>query len=227
MFPGASNFVSSTDSTFFFIVAVSVFFLVLITGCMIYFVIRYSRKKNPKASNIHGNMPLEITWTVIPTALVLVMFWMGWSGYKKMADAPADAMNVQVTAQMWRWSFQYPNGTSSDTLYVPLNKAVKVLLHSRDVNHSFFVPAFRVKKDVIPNRNNSAWFIADKVGSYDLFCAEYCGLNHSHMLNKVVVMPVNEFEAWLNKKNDPNTSGSTQTAEKDTIPVNQDSMKKM
>jgi len=227
MFSGASNFVESTDTTFFFIVAVSVFFLLLITVCMIYFVIRFSRKKNPKASNIHGNIPLEITWTVIPTALVLIMFWMGWSGYKKLADAPADAMNIEVNAQMWRWTFQYPNGTSSDTLYVPVNKAVKVLLHSRDVNHSFFVPAFRVKKDVIPNRSNTAWFIADKVGSYDLFCAEYCGMNHSHMLNKVVVLPQNEFTAWLNRKANPVATGSEQTAEKDTTNINKDTTRKL
>lgn len=200
MSSGASNFVNSTDATFLFIVAVSVFFLVVITGCMIYFVIRFNRKRHPRAKNIHGNIPLEITWTLIPTILVLIMFWMGWQGYKKLADAPSDAININVTAQMWRWSFQYPNGVTSDTLYVPVNKAVKVLLHSRDVNHSFFVPAFRVKKDVIPNRNNYAWFIAEKEGSFDLFCAEYCGLNHSHMLNKVVVMSQTGFNDWLNKQ---------------------------
>lgn len=200
MSSGASNFVSSTDTTFLFIVAVSVFFLVIITGCMIYFVIRFNRKRHPKAKNIHGNIPLEITWTLIPTILVLIMFWMGWKGYKALTDAPTDALNINVTAQMWRWSFQYPNGVTSDTLFVPVNKAVKVLLHSRDVNHSFFVPAFRVKKDVIPNRNNYAWFIPEKEGSYDLFCAEYCGLNHSHMLNKVVVMSQADFNDWLNKQ---------------------------
>lgn len=208
MFSGASNFVNSTDTTFFFIVAVSVFFLVVITVSMIYFVIRYSRKRNPRAKNIHGNIPLEVTWTVIPTILVLIMFWMGWAGYKQLAVAPADAMNVDVTAQMWRWTFTYPNGVSSDTLYVPVNKPVKVLLHSRDVNHSFFVPAFRVKKDVIPNRNNSAWFMADKEGAFDLFCAEYCGLNHSHMLSKVVVMSQSAFKDWLNKKAGTDSSKS-------------------
>lgn len=211
MFSGASNFVSSTDTTFFFIVAVSVFFLVVITVSMIYFVIRYSRKRNPRAKNIHGNIPLEITWTVIPTILVLIMFWMGWAGYKQLANAPADAMNVDVTAQMWKWTFTYPNGITSDTLYVPVNKPVKVLLHSRDVNHSFFVPAFRVKKDVIPNRNNSAWFMADKEGTFDIFCAEYCGLNHSHMLSKVVVMPQNSFTEWLNKKADQGSAESITT----------------
>ncbi len=114
-----------------------------------------------------------------------------------MSTPPQNAMVVDVTARMWVWKFQYDNGLQSDTLYVPLNKPVKVRLKSLDVNHSFYVPAFRVKKDVIPNRNNVAWFIADKPGSYDIFCAEYCGLNHSYMLNKVVVMPEMDFERWM------------------------------
>jgi len=208
MFSGASNFVSSTDTTFFFIVSVSVFFLVVITFCMVYFVIRYNKKRHPKAKNIHGNIPLEITWTLIPTLLVMVMFWMGWENYIKMDNPPSDAMNIDVIAQMWRWSFKYPNGVTADTLYVPVNKPVKVLLNSRDVNHSFFVPAFRLKKDVIPNRHNYAWFLADKVGTYDLFCAEYCGLNHSHMLNKVVVLPQDSFNTWLNQQAKKEATGS-------------------
>ena len=227
MFSGASNFVNSTDTTFFFIVAVSVFFLIVITVSMIYFVIKYSRKRNPRAKNIHGNIPLEVTWTVIPTILVLIMFWMGWAGYKQLANAPDDAMNVDVTAQMWKWSFKYPNGVSSDTLYVPVNKPVKVLLHSRDVNHSFFVPAFRVKKDVIPNRNNSAWFMADRVGTFDIFCAEYCGLNHSHMLSKVVVMPQDSFNNWLNMQAMQDSLKSMQASAPDTKPAKTDTTKPM
>ncbi len=217
MFAGASNFVNSTDTTFFFIVAVSVFFLVVITFSMIFFVIKYSRKRNPKAKNIHGNIPLEITWTVIPTILVLIMFWMGWAGYKQMADAPEDAMNVDVTAQMWKWTFKYSNGVTTDTLYVPLNKPVKVFLSSRDVNHSFFIPAFRVKKDVIPNRHNTAWFQADKEGTYDIFCAEYCGLNHSHMLSKVIVLPQNNFNKWLIEQAKMDSIQSVTTEKKDSV----------
>ncbi len=217
MFAGASNFVNSTDTTFFFIVAVSVFFLVVITFSMIFFVIKYSRKRNPKAKNIHGNIPLEITWTVIPTILVLIMFWMGWAGYKQMADAPEDAMNVDVTAQMWKWTFKYSNGVTTDTLFVPLNKPVKVFLSSRDVNHSFFIPAFRVKKDVIPNRHNTAWFQADKEGTYDIFCAEYCGLNHSHMLSKVIVLPQNNFNKWLNEQAKKDSIQSVPTEKKDSV----------
>ncbi|HAB52463.1 MAG: cytochrome c oxidase subunit II [Ignavibacteria bacterium RIFOXYB2_FULL_35_12] len=192
-----SEFVKSVDFAFFFIIAISVFFLVLITGLMIYFVFKYSRKKHPKAENIHGNVPLEILWTVIPTILVLFMFYFGWMGYKEMSKIPEDSMVVTVTAQMWKWSFKYENGRISDTLYVPVNRPVKVILNSLDVNHSFYIPAFRVKKDVIPGKQNTSWFKATEVGSYPIFCAEYCGLNHSYMYNEVVVMPENNFITWL------------------------------
>lgn len=192
-----SEFVKSVDFAFFFIVAISVFFLVLITGLMLYFVFKYSRKKNPKAQNIHGNIPLEILWTVIPTILVLFMFYFGWMGYKEMSTIPEEAMVVDVTGQMWKWTFKYENGKTSDTLYVPVNRPVKVNLNSIDVNHSFYIPAFRVKKDVIPGKQNTSWFNATEVGSYPIFCAEYCGLNHSYMYTEVVVMPQESFNNWL------------------------------
>jgi len=193
-----SEFVKSVDFAFFFIIAVSVFFLVLITVLMIYFVFRYNRKRNPKAKNIHGNVPLEILWTVVPTILVLFMFYFGWIGYKEMSSIPKDAIVVDVTAQMWKFNFKYSNGRVSDTLYVPVNKPVKVVLKSLDVNHAFYIPAFRVKKDVIPGRQNTAWFTATEEGSYTIFCAEYCGLNHSYMYTRVVAVPENNFNTWLN-----------------------------
>lgn len=196
----ASNFVQSVDSVFVFIVAVCVFFLVLITLLMITFVIKYNSKRNKKAVNIHGSVPLEITWTVVPTLLVMVMFWMGWVGYKQMSEAPKDSMIVDVYAQMWAWSYSYSNGVKSDTLFVPLNKPVKVLLHSRDVDHSFYVPAFRIKKDVLPNRTNDAWFLPTRAGSYEVLCAEYCGLRHSYMYSTVVVLPDREYSAWMKEQ---------------------------
>ncbi len=193
-----SEFVKSVDFTFFFIVGISVFFLVLITGLMIFFVFKYSRKKNPKAKNIHGNVPLEILWTVVPTILVLFMFYFGWRGYEEMSKIPDDSIIVDVTAQMWKWNFKYSNGKISDTLYVPINKPVKIILHSLDVNHSFYIPAFRVKKDVIPGRENTSWFKATEVGAFPIFCAEYCGLNHSYMYSEVIVLTENNFNSWLN-----------------------------
>ena len=199
MFNGASNFSQGVDSTFLFTLVVSVFFLVLITGLMIFFVIKYSRKKNPKATNVHGHIGLEITWTIIPTILVLIMFWFGWMGYSDMSSVPENALKVDVTAQMWKWTFKYANGKTADSLYVPVNQPVELTLHSLDVNHAFYIPKFRLKKDVYPNQNRVAWFNAEEVGEYDIACAEYCGLNHSYMYNKVKVIPQKDFYAWLDK----------------------------
>ena len=198
MFDGVSNFSHSTDLAFLFTLIVSVFFLVLITVLMIYFVIKYNRKRNPKATNVHHNTALEVTWTVIPTILVLIMFWLGWTGYLEQSRIPENALTIDVQAQMWKWSFKYSNGKETDTLYVPVNKDVVLNLHSIDVNHAFYVPKFRIKKDVYPNQKRIAWFNAKEIGGYDIACAEYCGLNHSYMYNKLYVMPENEFNAWLN-----------------------------
>lgn len=197
MFDDISNFANSVDGTFLFTLIVSVFFLVLITVLMIFFVIKYSRKRNPKATNIHGNMFLEIAWTGIPTILVLIMFWYGWQGYKEMVNVPENALPIDVTAQMWKWSFKYEDGKTTDSLYVPVNTPIKLTLHSNDVNHSFFIPAFRLKKDVFPNRERIAWFIAKETGEYDIACSEYCGLNHSYMYSKIFVLPEEEFKNWM------------------------------
>jgi cytochrome c oxidase subunit II len=213
MIAQASNFVTSVNDAFIFVVAVSVFFLALITILMVVFAIKYNRKRNKKASNIRYNTPLEIAWTVIPTILVLIMFWVGWNGYIKMAHAPKDAMNVDVTAQMWQWKFKYKNGKESDTLYIPLNKPVNFRLHSLDVDHSFYIPAFRIKKDVIPNRQNTVWFTPEEEGEYLLTCAEYCGLRHSYMYTKVEVIPESTFNAWLNGKTNINLASGDSSSE--------------
>ena len=202
MSSGASNFVESVDSVFLLSIIISVFFLVLITVMMISFVIKYSRKRNPKAVNVHSNTMLEVIWTIIPTILVLILFWYGWVGYKEMVDIPEDAMPVEVTARMWQWQFKYETGKVADSLFVPVNTAVKLALISNDVNHAFFVPEFRIKKDILPGRDRAVWFIANNIEVYDIFCAEYCGLNHSAMLSKVVVMSEADFENWLNAGND-------------------------
>jgi cytochrome c oxidase subunit 2 len=194
---GASNFVEGVDLSLYIILGISVFFLVTITATMIYFVIRYRRKKNPKASQIHGNNTLEIVWTVIPTLLVLVMFYYGWAGYSPMRKVPADAIPVKAYAQMWSWMFEYENGKKSANLVVPIDKAVKLDLISKDVLHSLYIPAFRIKEDVVPGKENYMWFRAQELGEYDLFCAEYCGERHSYMISKVIVLPEDEYETWL------------------------------
>jgi cytochrome c oxidase subunit 2 len=199
MFTGSSPFADYVDSTFLFVVGLSLLVLLGLLIAMVYFVVRYSRKRNPHASNIEGNVPLEIAWTVIPLGLFMVMFYLGWQGYLKISTIPEDAVPVRVTARMWSWTFAYPNGVTTDTLRVPVNVPVKLLLSSADVNHSFYIPAFRVKKDVIPNRENTLWFQTNAVADYDVACAEYCGLRHSYMYTKVVSMDTSAFRAWYMK----------------------------
>lgn len=204
---GASNFVEGVDLSFYIILGISAVFLVGITFTMIWFVIRYRRTKNPKATNIKGNNSLEIIWTVIPTILVLVMFWYGWIGYKPMREVPEDAMVIKAYGQMWSWSFEYEDGRRHEELVVPLNKAVKLDLISHDVLHSLYIPAFRIKEDLVPGRDNYMWFEALEVGEYDIYCAEYCGDRHSYMLSKVKVLPQAEYDTWyaekLGKSDDP------------------------
>ena len=197
MFDGVSSFVESVDGAFLFTIIVSGFFLALNTSLMLYFIFKYSRKRNSKAVNVHSNATLEVTWTIIPTILVLLMFWYGWVGYNEMVDIPEDAFPVEVTAQMWKRQFKYENGRQTDSLYVPVDTPVKLTFHSNDVNHSFFIPKFRLKKDVFPNKVRTAWFIASEVGEYDIACAEYCGMHHSYMYSKIFVMPKEEFNNWM------------------------------
>ena len=201
MFSGASNLANTVDSVFLFICSICVVLLAIVTFAMVYFVIKYSRKKNITPSNIEGNIPLEIIWTVIPTLLVLAMFYYGWIGYKEIRNVPKDAMVIKATGHMWAWSFEYENGKQSSILNLPLGKPVKVELSSWDVIHSLYIPAFRVKEDAVPKKKNYLVFKPDKVGTYNIFCAEYCGQEHSSMLTKAVVMPEKEFKAWYDMEN--------------------------
>jgi cytochrome c oxidase subunit 2 len=196
MFSGASNFVEGVDTAFMVILGISVILLVAITVVMIYFVIRFNKKKNPVPVDIHGDNRLELLWTVIPTILVLLMFWYGYIGYVPMKKIPDDAMEVTVTGRMWSWTFEYDNGRKSEVLYVPHNKPVKLELISQDVLHNLYIPAFRIKEDVVPGRENYMWFVAQKEGSYDILCAEYCGLRHSFMITKLEVVSPEAFEEW-------------------------------
>jgi cytochrome c oxidase subunit 2 len=200
MLQSISNISESVNTAFLFILAVAVVMLALITFLMVFFVIKYSRKRHPKSENIEGNTLLEITWTVIPTLLVLGMFYFGWIGYKFMREVPEDAMVVQATGRMWSWLFEYDNGVQSDTLRVPLGRSIHVKLESQDVLHSFYVPAFKIKQDLVPGMTNYVWFTAKEPGAYQLFCAEYCGQRHSYMLSQVVVLPEEEFTAWMEQE---------------------------
>ena len=193
----ASNFVEGVDFSLYLVLGVSLVFLIGITVVMVYFLFRYSRKRNPVATNITHNNTLEVIWTVIPTLLVIVMFWVGWREYRPMLTAPEDAMVIKATGQMWKWSFEYPDGKVTDSLVVPINESVKLQLYSKDVLHSLYIPAFRIKQDVTPGVNNMMWFIAQKKGTYDILCAEYCGQLHAYMLSTITVMERPEFDTWL------------------------------
>jgi len=202
MFSQASNFVEGVDQAFLIIAGISLVFLVGITFAMLFFVIKFNKKRNPIAKNVKESKGLEIAWTVIPTLLVLVMFYYGWAGYAPMRDFPADAIQVKATGKMWSWSFEYDNGKISPTLIVPIDKAVTLNLYSPDVLHSLYIPAFRIKEDLVPGLNNKMWFKAGMLGEYDILCAEYCGERHSYMMSKVEVLPQEEYDAWYFAKDE-------------------------
>ena len=196
MVHGWTNLSSSVDSIFLLIVGISVVLLIGVTGTMVYFAVHYRRSKHPRAENIEGNLVLEIVWTLLPTLLVLEIFWVGWKGFVFLRTVPKDAMLVKVTARMWSWHFTYENGATSGVLILPVNKPVKLLITSSDVLHSLSIPAFHVKEDAVPGRENYLWFQPAVTGSYDIFCTEYCGMGHSAMIAKVEVMPEQDFAAW-------------------------------
>jgi cytochrome c oxidase subunit 2 len=196
---GASSYSAMVDKTFWMILGSSVIMLVGITATMILFMVKYRRSRHPVASDIEGSATLETLWTVLPTVLVMVMFYYGWAGFKVMRETPKGAIPITVQARMWSWSFKYENGKQTTDLYVPVGRPVAVNLESADVIHSFFVPAFRVKEDCMPGRKNHAWFQAEREGVYDLMCAEYCGDKHSAMLAKVVAVPADTFDVWLER----------------------------
>jgi len=190
---------NSVDNTFILIFSISVILLLIVTVAMITFVIKYNKKRHPVADkDIHGHTLLEILWTLIPTALALLMFFSGYSGFKLMRTVPKDSYVIKVTGRQWQWNYEYPNGKKYDTLYVPDNQPVKLELNSTDVNHSFYIPQLRIKEDVIPGRTNYLWFKTNEVGEYVVECAEYCGLSHAYMLSKIISIPQQDFEKWVN-----------------------------
>ncbi len=197
--PQASTVAGDVDRLFHFIFYITLFFFILIVSLIVFFSIRYRRKKaGETTSGIAHNTALELLWTIIPAILVIIIFAWGFKAFIRMSIVPKDAIEIKVTAQRWMWKFDYPDGlTSINELVVPLGKPVKLLMSSTDVIHSFYVPGFRIKKDVLPNRYTIAWFEGTAEGTFDLYCAEYCGKGHSEMLGKVRVVPENDYRNWL------------------------------
>ncbi len=192
--------VQGVDLAFWYILGISIVLLIGITVVMVWFVIKYRRSKNPVASDIRDNYLLEIIWTVVPTLIALSMFYIGWQSYLGLRTVPKGALEIEVAAQQFAWIFVYQNDKESENeLVVPVGKAIKLNISSIDVIHSFYLPAFRIKVDAVKGMPTYAWFFADKVGEYDIECAEYCGINHSAMLAKLRIVPEEEYLAWLNE----------------------------
>jgi cytochrome c oxidase subunit II len=198
--PQSSTISGEVDALFNFVLYSSVvFFLIVVLGAA-YFVFRYRRKARLELSTGPShNTKLEILWTVIPTILVIIVFAWGFKTFLKMNVVPGDAMEIKVTGQKWFWTFDYiDSGVNTlNELVVPVDKPIQLTMSSQDVIHSFFVPNFRVKMDVLPNRYSVTWFEATQKGKFDLFCAEYCGTGHSEMIGKVTVLGEREYNEWL------------------------------
>ncbi len=194
----ASAASESVDTVFFFILWISIFFFAIIVGAMVYFLMKYRERPGVEAvkTATHSNF-LEILWSVIPTIIVGVIFVWGFIAYMDMRQPPDNAYEIRVVAKKWNWEFVYPNGHREPNLHVPVNRPVQLVMSSDDVIHSLYIPAFRLKMDVVPGRYTKTWFEPRRVGEYTLFCAEYCGEQHSKMLAQVVVHPSGEFEKWL------------------------------
>jgi cytochrome c oxidase subunit II len=200
MFPArASALAGQIDALYTFLVIVSVIMTVLIFSTIFVFAIKYRRRNaNERPAYIHGSMKLEIIWSVIPFLVMLVMFAWGTKLYFEDYTSPPNALDVYVTAKQWMWKVEYPNGVREiDAMHVPTGRPVKLTMASEDVIHSFYVPAFRIKRDVVPGHYNTVSFTPTKPGRYHLFCAEYCGTGHSAMVGWVTVMKPADYEAWL------------------------------
>jgi cytochrome c oxidase subunit 2 len=194
----ASSLAGQVDGLYFFLVAVSAFFTVLIFVTIFIFALKYRREAHPNPSHIEGSLPLELTWTLIPLGICMIFFAWGSLIYFQEGRAPKGAMEVYVVAKQWMWKFEHETGQREiNTLHLPLGRDVKMIMSSQDVIHSFFVPAFRIKQDVLPGRYTTTWFHPTKIGTYHLFCAEYCGTQHSGMIGEVVVMDPAAYQAWL------------------------------
>jgi cytochrome c oxidase subunit 2 len=194
----ASTFAADVDWMMAFINWLCVFFFVLIMALMGYFMWKYrGTPDKPAEESTDHNTPLELTWTLIPLGLVVFIFYWGFQGYMNIMIPPTEAYEVQITGQKWSWSFSYPNGHTDNELHAPAGQKVRLLMTSVDVLHSFYIPAFRTKHDLVPGRYTKLWFQSDKPGTYQVFCTEYCGRDHSNMLTKAVIHEPGGFEKWL------------------------------
>lgn len=195
----ASEFAGDVDRLTFFLVGMTTVFTVLICVMIVVFTVKYRRRSADEVgSSFENSALLEITWTVIPLLIVLFTFGWGLKVFFRLSRPPASAVNYYVSGKQWMWKIQHPTGQREiNELHVPLGQPTRLVMNSEDVIHSFFVPAFRVKADVVPGRTTSLWFTPSKTGRYHLFCTEYCGTEHSKMIGTVVVQEPDDYQAWL------------------------------
>jgi cytochrome c oxidase subunit II len=194
----ASTVAGNVDALYVFLVTISILMSAAIFTLILVFAIRFRRRKGVHAEQIEGSTPLELTWSVMPLFIFLFIFGWGAVIYFQMRTPPRGATTVYVVAKQWMWKLQHEEGVSEiNSLHIPVGQDIKLIMTSQDVIHSFYVPAFRVKQDVLPGRYTTMWFKATKPGTYHLFCAEYCGTSHSGMIGSVVVMEPPQYQAWL------------------------------
>ncbi|HEY7288418.1 MAG TPA: cytochrome c oxidase subunit II [Vicinamibacterales bacterium] len=200
LFPArASVFAADVDHLFFYLLGVAIFFSTLIFVLVIFFAVRYRRRTaQDRAEQITSSLPLELAWTIIPLGLEIVMFWWGATLFVQHASPPPDATDIYVVAKQWMWKVQHAEGPREiNELHVPTGRSFRLVMTSEDVIHSFFMPAFRIKQDVLPNRYTTLWFNATTPGKYHLFCTQYCGTNHARMGGWVYVLDDRDYERWL------------------------------
>ncbi|BDQ34976.1 cytochrome c oxidase subunit II [Pseudodesulfovibrio portus] len=197
MYPQVFSAAQQVDKAFLIIFGFAVLVLLAVTVAMVWFLWRYHYKRNPVATDIKGSVLLEVVWTVLPLVIVMGLFWTGWTSFQAMRSIPENAMVVGVEGRMWSWKFTYENGKTSSELVVPVNRPIRLELTSRDVIHSLYIPAMRVKWDLVPGMDTEAWFQSDREGEFDIFCAEYCGLKHANMITLLKVVTQEEFDGWL------------------------------
>src|SRR5579871_4492081 len=197
--PSAATNADDVDHLYYWLLTVSVVMTVLIFAAVFIFAMKYRRRSEKEVPRpIHGSMIIEITWSVVPFLVMLTFFWWGAELYFRNESPPANAMAVYVVGKQWLWKIQYPDGQREiNELHVPVGRPVRLTLASEDVIHSFYIPAFRLKHDVVPGHYDNMWFTATKPGRYHIFCAEYCGTEHSGMIGWVTVMDQNDYENWL------------------------------
>jgi cytochrome c oxidase subunit II len=198
MFSEAFNFATYIDNTFLFLIGIALFLIIGITVTMIFFAILYNKKRHPKAIQIKDNIVIEISWTIVPLILVSLLFYFGYEVFMPKRDIPRDAIQIKVTAKISNWTFEYDNGKlSNDTLVIPLNKPVSLNLLSPDVAHSFYIPALKVKEEIVPGVPSNIWFKAERPGIYEIISVDYRDFRYSYLKGFIKIITEKEYNNWL------------------------------